>query len=79
MTGYRPTLVRSLIASRVLCGVNGSADLRVEGKLIAIGRITRSRLPDWLSWGLRPTRHTIGHFRDVIPSQSLGYVPGQVR
>jgi len=22
----------------------------------------------------RPTRHTIGHFRDVLPSQSLGLV-----
>ena len=31
---------------------------------------------DWLIWVviLRPTRHKIGHFRDISPSQSIGLV-----
>ena len=31
-------------------------------------------LIDWVKV-LRPTRHKIGHFRDVLPSQSVGLVP----
>jgi len=28
---------------------------------------------------LRPTRHKIGHFGDVLPSQSLGSVPKKTK
>jgi len=31
------------------------------------------RLIDWIK-ALHPTRHKIGHFRDIFPSQSLGLV-----
>jgi len=31
--------------------------------------------PTWLSESLRPTRHRIGHFGNVLPSQSFGSVP----
>ena len=54
------------------CGcVRRSITLSVRQQRDSLSRI--STLSDWVKV-LHPTRHNIGHFGDVLPSQSLGLV-----
>jgi len=49
---------------------------QIDGHLFngLFSRITSASLHYWLIKVLRPTWHRINHFRDVLPSQSLGFV-----